>query len=154
MKTTLILIQTIPFIAYVAYVWRFKTYSISESWYKLQESNKAWMFTFFTWFLGIPMVFYAGYYGNVFFFLSGSLMSFVGVATEFKEKLEGWVHNVATIGSIILSFAATAYEGSWSGLYFFAVTVLGLFVFKADRKTWWIEIAAFFCVMLSIYFIP
>ena len=150
MKTTLILIQVIAFLSYVIYVSRFRPYSISQSWYILQTENKGWLFTLFTWAIGLPVLFY----GNVLFFLAGSFMCFVGVATRFKEKLEGWVHNVATIVSIILSFAATTYEGSWSGLYFFAVIVLGLFVFKADRKTWWIEITAFFCVMLSIYFIP
>lgn len=148
MKETLMIIQTISFIAYVAYVWRLRPYSISQSWYLLQEQNKGWMFTIFTWMIGLPVLFY----GNVLFFLAGSFMCFVGVATRFKDKLEGWVHNVGTIGAIILSFAGTAYEGSWSGLYFFVVLGMGFLIFKINRKTWWVEIAAFFCVMISLYF--
>ena len=153
MKTTLILIQLISFIAYVAYVWKFKTYSISESWYKLQPENKGWMFTFFTWFIGLPMALYVAIYPNALFFMAGALMCFVGVATKFKKKLEGWVHNVGTIGAILLSFTATVYEGSWAGLYFFVVITLGFLLFKIKRMTWWVEITAFFCVILSIYFI-
>lgn len=148
MKTSLILIQLITFTTYVIYVSRYKPYSISQSWYILQEDNKGWMFTLFTWMIGLPVLFY----GNVLFFLAGSFMCFVGVATRYKDKFEGWVHNLATIVSILLAFAGTIYEGSWSGLYFFLLAIISIILFKINRSTWWVEIAAFFCIMISIYF--
>lgn len=153
MKTTLILIQAVSFLAYVLYVSKYRPYSISHSWYILQEKNKGFLFTFFTWSIGLPMLFYAGMFSNVLFFLSGSLLCFVGVATEFKRKLSGRVHNMAAIGSIILGLSGVCYEGSWSGFFIFAGVAIVLVSFVEDRLTWWIEVAAFVSIMVSIVFI-
>ena len=80
----LTIIQLVVFLLYVGFI--IKRYgvlpSISDSWYVLPLSQQ-FLFTLFTWGLGIPMLLY----GNIWFFLSGAGLSFVGAATAFKSKI-------------------------------------------------------------------
>jgi hypothetical protein len=146
----LLLIQTVVFISYVGLI--IKRYgilpSISDSWYSLPQSEN-FLFTLFTWGLAIPMLFY----GNVWFFLAGVGLSFVGAATQFKMTL-GLTSEIHYAGAVLGIFSsligiASMYQDLFPLVNFvFFALVLQLSPIK--NKLWWQEILAFAVILLGL----
>ena len=146
----LLLIQAVVFISYVGLI--IKRYgilpSISDSWYSLPQSENA-LFTLFTWGLGIPMLFY----GNVWFFLSGTGLAFVGAATRFKMTL-GLTKEIHYGGAVVGIFSAligiAVMHQDLFPLVNFLLPAIMLQISHIQNKLWWQEILAFFVILTSL----
>ncbi len=122
--------------------------SISDSWYSL-PLNQKFLFTLFTWGLGIPMLFY----GNVWFFLSGAGLSFVGAATQFKSMigLTKEVHYGGALVGILSALIGIWVE--WDNLLpliwflFFALSIQLSYI---KNKIWWQEIVAVVLILWGL----
>ena len=147
---SLTLIQLVVFTLYVGYIMKkFGVLpSISESWYVLPQNQNV-LFTLFTWGIGIPMLFY----GNVFFFLSGTGLVFVGAATRFKTMLAytKLVHYIGAVVGIFGALIGIAVE--WNNclpLIWFLFFAVFIQVSHQKNKLWWQEIAAFATVLIGL----
>lgn len=122
--------------------------SISDSWYSLPLKEK-FLFTLFTWGLGIPMLFY----GNVWFFLAGSGLSFVGAATQFKSMI-GLTKEVHYAGAVVGIFASLI--GIWVEwdnllpLIWFIFFALSIQISYIKNKLWWQEIVAVVLILWGL----
>lgn len=147
---TLLLIQSIVFLSYVGFIIRKYGVleSISDSWYSLPQSLN-FLFTLFTWGIGIPILFY----GNVWFFLAGIGLSFVGAATRFKS-LFSFTKQVHYTGAVIGIFSTligiTVMYKTFIPLVTFTSIALLLQVFKIRNTIWWQEIVAFVTILGSM----
>lgn len=144
---TLLLIQSLVFIFYVGLIVRkFGVLeSISDSWYSLPPSQN-FLFTLFTWGIGIPMLFY----GNVWFFLAGSGLSFVGAATQFRSGigLTKEVHYAGALVGIFFTLIGMAVMFSTiTPLVIFTLVAIILQLLKIKNTIWWQEIAAFIIIL-------
>ena len=144
-------LQAFVFVMYIGFlIWRYGTLpSISESWYVLPYDER-WMFTFFTWMIGVPMLFY----GNAPLFLSGAGLTFVGVATRFKLKRSYTriIHFFGAAMGIIIPLVYFALSNGFIWPLILQVISTGLIVGikKVKDKLWWIEIAAFFFIIIGL----
>ncbi len=152
------IVQILIFISYITFILiKFGVISsISESWYKLKDLVGVWysLFTWFCWGLGFTMFFQTD--GTTpLFFIAGSGLCFVGVATMFKES-DFWTPKIHTGGAvigIIGSLVGMIVErGSWLPLIIFVGTSLILTLTVKKNRTWWIEILAFICIGLGLLF--
>jgi hypothetical protein len=149
--------QAIVFIGYVLFIYsQFGVLqSISDSWYKLKEKGGVWysLFTWFTWLIGIPLFFQTNG-SSPFFFIAGAGLTFVGVATMFKlsNSIEPYIHFAGAVIGITASFIALVVErGVWLPAVVFVITALCIQLLYKKNTTWWIEIAAFVCIILALY---
>lgn len=122
--------------------------SISDSWYSL-PTNQNFLFTLFTWGLGIPMFLY----GNIWFALSGVGLSFVGAATMFKMK-EGLTSEVHYTGAVMGIFCAligiaSMYQ-NFLPLALFLMSAIAIQISPSSNKLWWQEIAAFIAILWGL----
>ena len=122
--------------------------SISESWYVLPLRQK-FLFTLFTWGIGIPMMFYDS--GAL--FLSGSALTFVGVATQFKTSIS-FTREVHYAGALIGVLVPLIYFGissdNWMPLLIQVISTMIIISTRIQNKIWWTEIVAFFCVLSGL----
>ncbi len=146
----LTIIQLVVFLLYVGFI--VKRYgilpSISDSWYVL-PLRQQFLFTLFTWGIGIPMLLY----GNVWFFLSGSGLSFVGVATQFKDKI-GHTKEVHYIGALVGILGALigiiVQYGNYVPLVWFIFLAISFQVSYMKNKIWWQEIVAVVLILWGL----
>jgi hypothetical protein len=150
---TLTIIQSIIFIAYIAFIIiKFKgpLPSISESWYRLPGLQKQ-LFTLFCWALGFLMLFQTD--GSTpFFFLSAAGLCFCGAAAMFKsDETTRKVHTNGAIIGIISALLAIIYErhSLIPAIIWVAISTI-LYILKVKNKTWWVEITAFVSIMLGL----
>jgi hypothetical protein len=146
----MIIFQATVFILYVSFiVYRYGILpSISESWYRLPEGQN-FLFTAFTWGVGIPMMFY----DVSWLFFSGTALTFVGVATMFKSEHASTseIHYIGALLGIGLPLAYFGFGcGNWIPLAAQAVATLAIVLTKTPNKIWWVEIAAFVCVLFGL----
>ena len=147
---SLTLIQLVIFTLYVGFIVKRHNIlpSISDSWYQLPVSQKV-LFTLFTWGLGIPMLIY----GNLWFFLSGAGLIFVGTATQFKMTIS-YTKQIHYAGALLGIFGALVGIGfMYSNFYYllaFVVSALLLQISKIDNKLWWQEIVAFLVILTGL----
>ena len=122
--------------------------SISDSWYSLPPREN-FLFTLFTWGLGIPMLFY----GNVWFFLSGAGLSFVGVATQFRSFI-GITKEVHYGGALVgILGALIGIWVQWDNLLpliWFLFFALSIQVSYMKNKIWWQEIVAVVLILWGL----
>jgi len=158
---SLTLTQGFIFLLYVTFLWiKFKgpLPSISESWYRLKDLGGTW-YSLFTWFcfsIGFLMFFQTNDTAPYLFILSGAGLSFVGVATMFKEtkSLEPYIHTIGAVVCIVSALFGIAIErNSWLPMIIFAILAILIKLFKVKNSTWWTEIAAFLTILggLLIY---
>lgn len=147
---TLLYIQFAIFFIYTFFVWRKYGIqrSISESWYVVDKKYK-WMFSMFCFCLGALQCFHV-IHGSVWFFLSGSSLVFVGVATDFKStwRINPCIHNIGAVGSIVLGLIGLAVMGIWWP--FIPVAVGAVTLPRYENGTWWIEVVAFFSILVGL----
>lgn len=158
--TALTIFQALVFVSYVMFILiKFGTLpSISDSWYKLKDLGGVWysLFTWFTWLLGIPLLFQTNG-DTALFFLAGAGLSFVGVATMFKlkESIEPMIHFGGALTAILGSLAGLGIErGAWLPTFAFVIVSAGIILTKLKNRTWWIEIAAFLAIIFGLIFYP
>jgi len=141
--TTLLLFQIVTFLLYTFFiVYRYGFLeSISESWYQL-PLNQKFLFTLFTWCMGIPLLFY----GHVLFFIAGAALCFVGTAARFKTTIANTkqIHFAgATIGFLAAYLGLGIVHGQWFPLLLFSLYTLLVTVSTIPNKLWWVEVIGF-----------
>lgn len=132
--------------------------SISETYYLLERKRHGlgWLFTAFCW--GVSLTLLPAWldmtpeaYQAVLFLAAAGLM-FVGAAPQFKLSLAGPVHFVAAGVCCVAAGLWVALSGVWWTLP--AAYAAGLALAAVDHRwMFWIEIAAFASVFLSIQII-
>lgn len=125
--------------------------SISDSWYELQGLQKS-LFTWFCFSLGVTMFFQTNGTAPALFFLSGSGLVLVGVATRFmdKESKEPLMHFTGAATCIIGALVGIGVErGFWLPLIYFILVSSTLSIFKIKNKIIWVEIIAFIFIILG-----
>lgn len=148
--------QALVFLLYVGFLfYKFKKPlpSISDSWYELPIPLNH-LFTLFTWSLGFAMVF-QGNGETPFFFLSGAGLLFVGTATQFKwtGAHTNIVHYVGALAGIVCALIGLWFEnGVYLPTLFWVASVIVLKLTKIKNFTWWVEIFAFACIVIGLYF--
>lgn len=144
------ILQSLIFIFYIRFI--IKRYgilsSISDSWYKLPESDN-WMFTMFIWGIGIPMLMFATT-ENILYFFSGAFISFVGAAREFKDRSADIIHYIGAAGGIAFALTALVLDGIWFPFILVLTFSIALRSFKISNLTWWIEVIAFIFIELGL----
>ena len=127
--------------------------SISASWYKLPKKWN-WLFTLFTFGVGLPMFAYIDHlgYDNGFMFGSGALLCFVGVAVQYKQKLTATVHYFGATGAILLGFTGVIIANQWSFVFLalWVAFLIGYSPSKNKNYTFWAEVTAFGLISLGI----
>jgi len=116
--------------------------SVSASYYEIK--HKA-IFTFVLWGFALPVMI-AG--DSAWFFLAGSAIFFVGAAPEYKYKLEGDVHYVAAVLSILFGLIGIVDKGDLEIALGLAVGIALLRLVK--NYTYWQELLAFYGITLYI----
>lgn len=122
--------------------------SISDSYYYFEKQKLGFIFTLFCWLFSFPLIFSATT-GLLFF--AGSGILFVGAAPNFKLKSEGDVHTIAAISGIVLGMLSLVFDFNiYIGVGIFGIITLIFKIFRMKNKTWWIEIAAFIIILISL----
>lgn len=154
--TGLTIFQALVFISYVMFIlFKFGVLpSISDSWYRLKELPGVWysLFTWFTWLLGVPLMFQTNG-DTALFFLAGAGLTAVGVATMFKleHDIQPYIHFAGALIGILCSLVGIAIErGSWIPAIVFVVASSVIVLTKLKNRTWWIEIAAFLAIIFGL----
>jgi hypothetical protein len=143
----LITFQIVVFIAYIkSIVWRYGVLpSISDSWYAL-PSKWNFLFTLFLWSLGVSMCLY----GTPWYIYGGVCLCFCGAAARFKDRITKTVHFVGAVGGIILPLSALLLQGVVFPLCVVLMSTVIIKDFRIPNGTWWIEIIAFFSIILGL----
>lgn len=88
--------------------------SISDSWYRWLEADYSSAFTIFCYLIALccflQWIYPYKAYTKLFVSLAGGFMAFIGIASNFKEKLVGIIHNSVTIACIVFGMAAITYQ--------------------------------------------
>lgn len=153
----------ISFIIFIAYVSSMIVMfgipaSISDTYYLLERKRRGlgWLFTAFSW--GVAFTLLPAWLDmtpqayQFLPFLAAAGLAFVGAAPQFKLSLTGPVHYVGAAACCLSAGAWVALSGAWWTLPAAYAVFLGVASF--DHKwMFWIEIAAFVSVFLSIQII-
>lgn len=148
MELILTLIQLITFILYVGYIYvkYGELHSISQSWYELPQ-NRKWMFTLFTWTLGVTLCFLQ----TNLFFISGIGFCFVGAAAMFDDNdITKYTHYTGAGIGILFAFLGMTFDLKFIlPIIIYAITIpIELFIIRKN-VIWWIEIWAFVLLMFG-----
>ena len=150
------LLQALVFVSYIGYIiYRFGVLpSISESWYKLEPLRTSFLFTLFCWALSSLMLFQTNE-TTAWFFASGAGLAFVGTATMFKWSgaYTDKIHGLGAVVGISSALIGLGVEyNNWIPTAVFVAIGASLSAFKAKNTIWWIEIAAFCCVISGLLY--
>lgn len=151
-----ILISTVVFVSYVAYIWiKYGAQkSISQSYYNL-PTNKRWVFSVFILGFTLPLALLATFNNLVYLPIGAWLVSGVAVTCNLNNsKFTKVVHMIMAIGGIVFSLFSLWYECEiWQpSIYMLIASVCCLFMTK--KPIWWIEIFGFVSIILGyiVYF--
>ena len=151
---TITLAQAAIFIAYISFI--ISKYgvqpSISESFYKLQETRLGFLFTLFCWGLASLMIFQSNETTPLFFFSAVGL-GFVGTATLFKWSgaMTDKVHGAGAGIGIACGLAGLYFEyHMWEPFVGFILATGALLLLKVKNHIWWIEIMAFIAIITGL----
>lgn len=133
--------------------------SISQSYYEFSDrwGNKAsWAFTIALWGFAIPFMIAgiemsAGSPYQWLMFLAPAGICFTGAAPQFKKGMEDKVHYIGAVSGIVLGMLGL-------GLIFHAyyaiigavVAIGAMQLLKVNNKTYWIEVIAFYTIILTL----
>ena len=153
METILLSISTGIFVAYVIFVMiKFGIQkSISESYYRFPNSMR-FIFTLALWGFAIPIIMLGGISESVLLFLAGGFIVLVGAAPAFKGLLmEYKAHMLGAYTGILLGLTSLIVDfGSWEIVAIAVVLAILLKIFSKNY-IWWIEILAFFTILVGRY---
>lgn len=149
MTVFLYFLMLIVFTTYVGWIW--SKYgvlkSISQSYYELPVKLQS-LFTFFCWGFAIPAIILGS---SGLMFLAGSGIAFVGAAAAFQERMTHEVHMIGAVVGILASQLAIIFQYQmWPIAAAVAGISLALVALKNPKKIWWIEIAAFLSICLTL----
>lgn len=151
---TITLAQAAIFIAYISFI--ISKYgiqpSISESWYKLEETRSGVLFTLFCWGLAALMIFQSNETTPLFFF-SGVGLGFVGAATMFKWSgaMTDKIHDAGAGIGIACGLAGLYFEyHMWTPALGFILATGAILLLKLKDYIWWIEIMAFLAIITGL----
>lgn len=121
--------------------------SISESTYRFPRHSRYW-FTVTLWIIGLANFFQPL---DMYSAVAGALLCFTGVTISFKSEgaHTDKVHYLSALGAIVLCFV-----GLWA-LHDFWIPSVGAVIMMipvliySNRRIYWIEIIAFFWIMMS-----
>lgn len=114
--------------------------SISESYYLLKR--KSWLFTIFMFAMGVTTCLM----GTTILFVSGILFCFVGVATRFRDDMEGSIHYIGAAGGYAIACLAIS---PFITALLIAVSLVFNYL-KVENKTLWLEIIGFYLIQLGL----
>ncbi len=151
---SLISIQFLVFISYVYFI--FKKYgvlfSISSSWYELPK-DKWWLFTMFTWGIGVPALLLAITLNQPLWGVVGMLMCITGISGAVKQDMTiNLVHNIGALGSILVGCLALILIGWWYSLVGLVLITILFRIFKLNNFVWWFEISSFLLIESGLIF--
>lgn len=150
MNIILLLLSALIFISYIQRVAHFYGIqkSISESYYRLPDKYK-FIFTLSLWGFAMPVLIIGN---SLLMFAAASAICFVGAAAAFKDlKITKQVHMVGAYGGILLGMVSIIIDYNLWELVLIA-SMLSLFTrFFIKNYIWWIEVIAFFTILLAIY---
>lgn len=150
--------QIVVFVAYVAFI-RIKLGalpSISDSYFHLGKLN--WLFTLFCFLISFPMFFHSKEFhpdiatepDYTFLFFLSMLLSFTGVAANFKESTARIIHFAGVMVSAPSALLALGLQYNiWYPLIGTLLTTVFI-VINAKRIIWFTEIAAFYWILTGI----
>ena len=150
------LVQLLLAAAYCFYIYKRYgvLYSISSSYYKLLGDNRSRDFVIFTWSVGLPMFLYYQYVwqAQLCFMLAGFFLCVVGIASAYKESFVDKIHNLGSVGAIVLGFAGIVFQDHWWGLIpLVAFIIASIYIWKkVDNKTWWVEVSALVYIFVRL----
>ncbi len=147
LQAILLSISFVSFITYIIFIW--SKYgvlpSISDSFYKTKNA-----FSFYVFILSVALpLMIAGDTGLM--FSAGALLTFVGAAAAFKDKLTGTVHVIGAIGGILLGFLSMIVDFHLWYITAIELLFIGIaYLIKMKNKTWWVEIVSFILIMIGL----
>ena len=92
-------------------------------------------------------------YGNIWFFLSGAGLSFVGAATAFKDKIgltKEFHYGGAVLGILGALIGIAVEYTNFLPLVWFIFLAISIQVSYMKKKIWWQEIVAFLLILFGI----
>lgn len=158
MQIYVLTFQLLVFVLYVGYIYRkFGVLtSISASFYKLQPSGKAGLFTLFCFLLGFPMFMYATTAPGAFFL--SMMLCFTGAATDYEEKTTNIVHFTGAAFGIIGAVIGISIQ-FWP--FYWLFFILGWRIAyiwmshtpeREEKVVWYTEVYAFIVIIASLYY--
>jgi len=153
METILLLISAAIFLSYTWFI--ASKYgiqkSISDSYYQLPNKQKA-LFTLALWGFAIPIIMLSGISSSLLLFLSGGFIALVGAAPAFNSLLmEYKAHMLGEYGGILLGLSSLIVDfGAWE-IVVIAIVLAILLKLFSKNYIWWIEVLAFFTILLGRY---
>jgi hypothetical protein len=150
----LLLLPTISLVSYLTYICiKFGIQDSISATYKIIKQK--WLFTIVLWSVALPIMIVGS---NPLLFFAGAGIAFVGASPRYWLKQEGTVHVIGATGGILLATLWATLSGFWwiSGPFtlFVALTELKIKnkrIINLKNHTWWVEIAAFAMVLLSLF---
>lgn len=122
--------------------------SISDSYYQL-PSNLKLLFSFSLIGFALPIVLYDN---KVLNFVAGGLICFVAVSPEFKLVYESDIHYICALGGVISGMLSLWLNYKlWKNVVGF-ILISVIFYLTLQNYIWWIEVLAFYTVILSLLF--
>jgi hypothetical protein len=154
-KEIAITIAIVDFVLYVAYIWgRYGIQkSISISFYELPEHERD-LFRVFILVLALAVIISGIGFDNIAFYISGGLLSLVGIFSRIQNKKKFIIHLTGAIGGIISCNIALMLEDFKMGLYSTTIVLVGiiLVLLFGNRKhlIWNIEIICFSVLIIAL----
>jgi hypothetical protein len=157
-KNIALLTGIADFLIYVAFIWgRYGIQrSISISFYDLPMDYKI-IFRLFIWILSAAIFLCGIGWENPLFFISGPLLSLVGIFTRIKVKWKYVIHMIGAIGGIISCFVAVMMCDLKLGVITCFASILGFmlafFFGKKEHMIWNVEVVCFATLMSSLLYL-
>ena len=120
--------------------------SISDSFYCLPIRARG-LFTLALVGFSIPVMIFAD---NTLMFLAGSAIVFVGAASDFKRDITKVWHYAAAVIGITLGMASLIIDYGRIELVILFVVISIILRFTKSNFIWWIEIIAFYLILIGI----
>ena len=153
MRSQIIILISITFYSYVAWIWyKFGILpSISQSYYKVIPK---WLFPAFCLIVGIGSFIIGWIDSSILLSISGGALVIVGVLPEIKIPFIKERHIIAAIISIIFSQLAIGIDYHlWPINIMFLIFAGLLMIFKKSvKEIWYIEILAFTIMVITLIY--
>jgi hypothetical protein len=154
-KNIALLLGIVDFLVYVSYIWgKYGIQkSISISVYDLPVKYR-FTFRIFIWILSLAIILAGIGWGSPVFFISGALLSLVGIFTHIKTKWKFIIHMIGAIGGILTCFTGIMLMDSTLGLVIGCLIIIEtLLVYLFGNKKhfiWNLEIICFSDLMSAL----
>lgn len=126
--------------------------SISDSWYAL-PGKQNWLFTIFIWGLSIPLCMYEPSGSFNWYFTAGACLSFVGVATSFRDKNTPTptIHYLGAVFGILFSFCGLFQDHLYVPIVLETMALFVIGVTNISNRIWWFEITSIVFAIIGLF---